>query len=147
MIEKFRSLVHADEAEEIEEYDENDTSSTANQEEEKEDKESEPAEAADVAKPELAEKRRRRLRLARLKRRSIAARAYQFSGAKDGVSGIVFLEVSKVFDLPPERNGENFAFYIISPANTSSNAYFIRHGPIHCYFSRTQDNAYSRYPT
>lgn len=63
-------------------------------------------ETDDPSKPEVVAKRRRRLRLARLKRRSIAARAYQFSSsARNGVSGIVFLEISKITDLPPERNG------------------------------------------
>lgn len=68
-------------------------------------------ETDDPSKPEIVEKRRHRLRIARLKRKSIAARAYQFSGAKDGVSGIVFLEVSKVLDLPPEKNGKYFIFF------------------------------------
>ena len=62
-------------------------------------------ETDDPSKPEVVEKRRRRLRIARLKRRSIAARAYQFTGAGNGVSGIVFMEISKITDLPPERNG------------------------------------------
>lgn len=63
--------------------------------------------------PDVREKRRRRLRLARLKRRSLAARAYEFSGAKDGVSGIVFMEVSKVLDLPPEKNSESASFSLM----------------------------------
>ncbi|PGH23110.1 phosphatidylserine decarboxylase [Polytolypa hystricis UAMH7299] len=67
-------------------------------------------ETDDPSKPEGAEKRRRRLRLARLKRRSIEARAYEFSGAKDGVSGIVFMEVTKILDLPPERNMTRTSF-------------------------------------
>lgn len=62
-------------------------------------------EADDPTKPELVEKRRRRLRLRRLKRKSLAARAYQFSGAGNGVQGIVFMEIVKITDLPPERNG------------------------------------------
>lgn len=61
-------------------------------------------EADDPTKPELVEKRRR-LRLRRLKRKSLAARAYQFSGARNGVQGIVFMEIVKITDLPPERNG------------------------------------------
>lgn len=54
---------------------------------------------------EVAEKRRRRLRLKRLKRKSLAARAYQFSGVGNGVQGLVFMEVVRITDLPPERNG------------------------------------------
>ncbi|KAI5296789.1 hypothetical protein KEM56_005338 [Ascosphaera pollenicola] len=65
------------------------------------------------ASPDAAldpEKRRRRLRLARLKRRSLAKRAYEFSGARDGVSGIVFMEVLRATDLPPEKNVTRTSF-------------------------------------
>lgn len=61
-------------------------------------------ETDDPTKPEVVEKRKRRLRLARLRRKSLARRAYQFSGNSSGVQGIVFMEVVKVRDLPPERN-------------------------------------------
>lgn len=76
-------------------------------------------EADDPTKPETVEKRRRRLRIARLKRKSIAVRAYEFSGAKDGVSGIIFMEINKVLDLPPERNGENLQPHSYSPGQAS----------------------------
>ncbi|KAF7588492.1 hypothetical protein BBP40_005660 [Aspergillus hancockii] len=67
-------------------------------------------EADDLGRTEVVEKRRRRLRLARLKRKSLAARAYQFSGAGNGVQGIVFIEIVKVTDLPPERNVTRTSF-------------------------------------
>ncbi|KAE8351716.1 phosphatidylserine decarboxylase-domain-containing protein [Aspergillus coremiiformis] len=67
-------------------------------------------EVDDLGRPEVNEKRRRRLRLARLKRKSLAARAYQFSGAGNGVQGIVFMEIVKVTDLPPERNVTRTSF-------------------------------------
>ncbi|CAG8282643.1 unnamed protein product, partial [Penicillium nalgiovense] len=60
--------------------------------------------------PEVGEKRRRRLRLARLRRKSLAARAYQFSGSGTGVQGIVFMEIVRVTDLPPERNVTRTSF-------------------------------------
>lgn len=63
-------------------------------------------ETDDQTKPEIVEKRRRRLRLARLRRKSLAARAYQFSGSGTGVQGIVFMEIVRVTDLPPEKNGK-----------------------------------------
>lgn len=62
----------------------------------------------EVKKPENVQKHKRKLE--RLKRQSLAARAYQFSGAKDGVAGIVFMEIVKVTDLPPERNGKGFSY-------------------------------------
>ncbi|KAL4765333.1 putative phosphatidylserine decarboxylase Psd2 [Aspergillus foveolatus] len=67
-------------------------------------------ETDDPTKPEAVEKRRRRLRLKRLKRKSLAARAYQFSGVGNGVQGIVFMEIVKVTDLPPERNVTRTSF-------------------------------------
>lgn len=59
-------------------------------------------EADDPSRPESVEKKRRRLRLAKLKRKK-KARAYEFSGGSD-VVGIVFLEIRRITDLPPERN-------------------------------------------
>ncbi|KAJ6157618.1 Phosphatidylserine decarboxylase-related protein [Penicillium chermesinum] len=67
-------------------------------------------ETDDPSKPEVVEKRRRKLRLARLRRKSLAARACQFSGAGTGVQGIVFMEIIKVTDLPPERNVTRTSF-------------------------------------
>lgn len=87
--------------------DDDDLTHATTREIEEMDKDEETSDETDEpSKPEVVAKRRKRLRLARLKRRSIAARAYQFSsGAGNGVSGIVFLEISKITDLPPERNG------------------------------------------
>jgi phosphatidylserine decarboxylase len=99
---KFRSLVYAGEDEdqippgELDDLDRDEETSD---------------ETDDPSKPEVVEKRRRRLRLARLKRKSLAARAYQFSGSGSGVQGIMFVEVVRVTDLPPERNGMSFFFH------------------------------------
>ena len=60
-------------------------------------------ETDDPTKPEAAEKRKRKLRLKRLKKKT-KARAYEFTGGSD-VIGIAFLEIEKITDLPPERNG------------------------------------------
>ena len=63
-------------------------------------------ETDDPAKPgkaeAKAEKRKRKLRIKRLKKKA-KARAYEFTGGTD-VVGIVFLEIGKITDLPPERN-------------------------------------------
>lgn len=61
-------------------------------------------ETDDLSKPEKAEKRKRRLRMKRLRRKT-KARAYEFTGGTD-VVGIVFLEIGKITDLPPERNSK-----------------------------------------
>lgn len=57
----------------------------------------------DLTRPDAIAQQRQKSKVARLKRRSIAVRAYEFCGAKDGVVGIVFIEINKVLDLPPEK--------------------------------------------
>jgi phosphatidylserine decarboxylase len=59
-------------------------------------------ETEDPSKPETVEKRKRRMRIRGLKKRK-AHQLYEFSGDSDMV-GIVFLEIGKVTDLPPEKN-------------------------------------------
>lgn len=59
-------------------------------------------ETDDPIKSGGTEKRKKKLRLARLKKKT-KARAYEFSGGTD-VVGIVFLDIVKITDLPPERN-------------------------------------------
>ncbi|KJZ78705.1 hypothetical protein HIM_02096 [Hirsutella minnesotensis 3608] len=59
-------------------------------------------ESEDPSKPETAEKRRRRLRIRGLKRRR-RQNPYAFNGSSD-VVGIIFLEICKITDLPPESN-------------------------------------------
>lgn len=61
-------------------------------------------ETDDPTKPAAIEKRKKKLRLARLKKKS-KKRAYEFSGGSD-VVGIVFLDIGKITDLPPERNSK-----------------------------------------
>jgi phosphatidylserine decarboxylase len=60
----------------------------------------------EATKPE-AEKRRRRIKLAKLKKKA-KLRGYEFS-EKSEVAGVLFLEVVKIVDLPPERNGNHFS--------------------------------------
>ncbi|KMU88292.1 hypothetical protein CIHG_06090 [Coccidioides immitis H538.4] len=111
----------------------------------------------DLTKPGVAEKRRRRLRLARLRNKSIAARAYEFSGAKEGVSGIVFMEVGKILDLPPERNGKKrtqISLYKKRGKNecrlltvlTASHPNIFRHGSVCRHILRPQDTANPCHP-
>lgn len=97
-----------------------------------------------LTKPEIVEKRRRRLRLARLKRKSLAARAYQFSGSGTGVQGIVFVEIVRVTDLPPERNGMLYQSSLVPPMYQiinipPSDANVLRYGSVCCDFSRKEN--------
>lgn len=52
--------------------------------------------------PEVLETRKKKRRIARLRRKR-KQRAYEFSGSSD-VAGVLFLEVVRIADLPPERN-------------------------------------------
>ncbi|KAL2834859.1 phosphatidylserine decarboxylase-domain-containing protein [Aspergillus cavernicola] len=103
---RFKTLVCAGEEED---YFPSVSSSTVLEESGERDEETSD-ETDDLTKPEVVEKRRKRLRLKRLKRKSLAARAYQFSGVGNGVQGIVFMEIVKVIDLPPERNVTRTSF-------------------------------------
>ncbi|KAL7944667.1 putative phosphatidylserine decarboxylase [Trichoderma barbatum] len=59
--------------------------------------------AEDPSKPETAEKRRRRLRIKGLKKKR-RQDPYAFTNGDSDVVGIIYLEVSKITDLPPESN-------------------------------------------
>jgi phosphatidylserine decarboxylase len=56
-------------------------------------------------KAEKRERRRKKLRLAKLRRKANKMQAYEFSD-KSEVAGVLFLEITKVTDLPPEKNGK-----------------------------------------
>lgn len=56
----------------------------------------------DTNRTETPEKRKRRLQLARLRKKA-QQRAYELTGSSD-LAGVLFVEISKVTDLPPERN-------------------------------------------
>lgn len=72
-------------------------------EEELSDLDEETPEEEDASKPETAEKRRRRLRIRGLKRKN-RRNPYAFTNGDSDVVGIIFLEVCRITDLPPESN-------------------------------------------
>ena len=99
----------------VDEYDDNRDSkagsrgSDENNDDEEDDEEADletSDETDDPIKSGGTEKRKKKLRLARLKKKT-KARAYEFSGGTD-VVGIVFLDIVKISDLPPERNSMFF---------------------------------------
>lgn len=61
-------------------------------------------ETDDPAKADVVEKKKKKKRLAVLRRKSLAQRAYEFTGKDSDISGIIFLEIRKITDLPPEKN-------------------------------------------
>ncbi|KAK4176169.1 phosphatidylserine decarboxylase-domain-containing protein [Triangularia setosa] len=73
------------------------------------DYEDETPEDEDPTKPENAEKRRRRLRIKGLKRKK-RQNPYEFINGGSDVVGIIFLEITKITDLPPESNVTRTSF-------------------------------------
>ena len=63
----------------------------------------------DPTKPETAEKRKRRLRIKGLKKKR-RQNPYEFVNGGGDVLGIVFLEIKKITDLPPESNFTKTSF-------------------------------------
>ena len=86
-----RVSTNADDDEDQEDEDVDDTAETEN-------------ESESIEKPAIEKKKR----LARLRRKSIAARAYDFLSSD--ISGIIFMEIVKVTDLPPEANVTRTSF-------------------------------------
>ena len=106
ILRKLTALVACSPEDEIDENEDSAKLETLDDEDEDEDDNNEletSDETDDLSKPEVVEKRKKKLRLARLKRKT-KARAYEFTGGS-GVVGIAFIEISKITDLPPERNG------------------------------------------
>ncbi|KAF1944024.1 phosphatidylserine decarboxylase proenzyme [Clathrospora elynae] len=60
-------------------------------------------------KADKREKRRRKLKLARLRKKAKQMSGYEYSSNGD-VAGVLFLEIQKITDLPPERNVTRTSF-------------------------------------
>ena len=98
-------------------------------------------ETDDLMKPgESEKKRRRKLRLAKIRRKT-KARAYEFTGGSD-IVGMVFLEVSRITDLPPERNSKRWPYArpcTWQKANLGSDENVFRYGSLRRGFFRQKD--------
>jgi len=104
ILQKFFGLVASEPLQDEEDADELSRVDTGNDYDEEEDNDQEQNHDIDDPKdPDQAEKRKKRSRLARLKRKT-KLRAYQFTG-QSSIAGVLFLEIQKVTDLPPEKNG------------------------------------------
>lgn len=87
-----------DEDEELERMDSGDLEET---EEEESSDETDDLDKAEKKK----EKKRKRLRMKKLRRKA-KERVYEFYGSSD-VAGVLFLEIQKITDLPPEKNSKS----------------------------------------
>jgi phosphatidylserine decarboxylase len=121
------SLGDDDEEEEVETH-KLDTRDEDDEEDDEENAVDTSEETDDPTKPEVVAKRKRKLRLKRLRRKT-KARAYEFTGSGSDVIGIVFLEIVRITDLPPERNGTiRLIFLLLKTLIDDSNANFLRYG-------------------
>lgn len=98
VLQKFYGIVALEPTEGDEDLDELSRANTGDLDEDDDDDD-------DNQKPEQVEKRKKRHRLARLKRKT-KLKAYEFNGLSD-IAGVLFLEIQKVTDLPPERNSKS----------------------------------------
>lgn len=106
-LQRFYGIVAMEPAEGDEDLDELARADTGDLDEVDEE-EQDPSDEADDAKvAETAEKRKKRNRLARLKRKT-KLKAYEFNGMSD-VAGVLFLEIQRITDLPPERNSKTLS--------------------------------------
>lgn len=79
-------------------------------EDEEDENDNDDEDPADESKSaEKREKRRRRLRLAKLRRKAKQRGGYEYSSNGD-VAGVLFLEIQRITDLPPERNVTRTSF-------------------------------------
>lgn len=95
-------------------------------------------EQVDLERSTTNEKHKRRLKLARLKKKAKEA-AYEFSGLSD-LAGVLFLEIQKVSDLPPERNSKRpICSEIVKLLIPCSDSYWLRYGSVRCHFAWQED--------
>lgn len=88
-------------------------------------------ETEDPSKPETAEKRRRRLRIKGLRRKK-RLNPYAFTNGESDLVGIIYLEVVKITDLPPEHNFTRTSFdmdpfVVISLGKRTYRTHHVRH--------------------
>tara|TARA_R110002003_G_scaffold31_4_gene1877 strand:- start:2251 stop:2862 length:612 start_codon:yes stop_codon:yes gene_type:complete len=97
-------------------------------------------EAQDESKTaEKREKRRKRLRLAKLKKKAKQMSGYEYSSNGD-VAGVLFLEISKITDLPPEKNGKSPRTTVVClGSSVASDTNLVRYGPLRRDLARKED--------
>jgi len=115
------------------------TESEIQEDEEDDDEDSSDEKDADPGKKESRKERKKRKRLARLKQRA-KQRAFEFSGTSD-IAGVLFLEIQKITDLPPEKNSMlvNTLITIRYLLTAHSYSYNLRYGSIRCHFARQKN--------
>ncbi|TKX20593.1 phosphatidylserine decarboxylase proenzyme-2 [Elsinoe australis] len=113
LLQKFYGIVAQEpngEDDDLDDLARTDTGDTANSDDEDDegDETGQTTPSDDSQDVDKTEKRKKKNRLAKLKRKT-KQRAYEFTGVSD-TAGVLFLEVAKVTDLPPERNMTRTSF-------------------------------------
>lgn len=113
---------------------------SGDQDDEEDDDQEENTDEADENKTsDGSTKKKNRLRLARLKKKA-KKHGYEFSGATD-VAGVLFVEIQRITDLPPEKNGTSMALFRrpmkLTPFQSPSHRF--RYGSICGYFPWEKD--------
>jgi phosphatidylserine decarboxylase len=103
IIQKLGVICGANSSPEVDEGDEGEEGLERFESGEIDDEDDETLDDSSAAAPEAAEKKKKRLRLARLKRKA-KERGYEFTGSTD-IAGVLFVEIQRIEDLPPEKNG------------------------------------------
>lgn len=115
ILQKFMAMAAVSPGLEGDEIDEFSRTDSNGRNEDDDDDENDPEtsdETEESSKLDVAEKKNKKLRLKTLKKKT-KARAYEFTGGTD-VVGIVFVEICKITDLPPERNSKDLLMPIVS---------------------------------
>ena len=142
ILQRFFGLVASEPLQDDDDIDGLSRVDTGNDFDEDDDNDQDIQEADEGKTMEQSEKRKKKNRLARLKRRT-KLRAYQFSG-QSAVAGVLFLEIQKITDLPPEKNSTRQAIRLQSiQADVCSDPHLLRHGPFRGHFSRPKDISYA----
>lgn len=148
---KFRTVIAAEEEDDIQSLSRTSTTSSLTRQEDEDEAgadldedEEDDEDATETDTPvkagtgdQIAQKKQKKKRLARLRRKSIAVRAYEFTGKDSDLSGILFMEISRITDLPPERNGRLLPYNQPHRKLTDnhSDQNWLRYGPIRGYFA------------
>jgi phosphatidylserine decarboxylase len=98
--------------------------------------------------PEAVAKKKKRLRLQRLKKKA-KEHGYEFSSGSENVAGVLFVEIQKITDLPPEKNGTSHVFVVdkFPVLSFRSHSHWLRYGSLCGHLARQENLPHSRSAT
>lgn len=117
ILQKFYGIVALEPTEADDDLDDLNRTITQDLDDEEDDDDDQDPSDESERRPEQIAKRKKRHRLARLKRKT-KLKAYEFNGLSD-IAGVLFLEIQRITDLPPERNGKSVLVLLCKQLLTS----------------------------